>query len=69
MPLFILFRAILENKLAVGGKSLVEHNEILGVDAALHHLNQSLVYKIGRLTVQVGTPDENQLVRYNSWAA
>ena len=33
-------RSILETKLAVGGKSIMEHNEILGMDAALKYLNQ-----------------------------
>lgn len=35
-------RSILETKMAVAGKSVVEHNEILGLDAALRWLNQSL---------------------------
>jgi len=33
----------LETKLAVGGKSIMEHNEVLGLDAALKYLNQTLV--------------------------
>lgn len=36
-------RSILETHMAVAGKSIVEHNEILGMDAALRFLNQSLV--------------------------
>ena len=28
-------RSIVETRMAVGGKSIMEHNEILGVDAAL----------------------------------
>ncbi|KAL3118132.1 hypothetical protein niasHT_001906 [Heterodera trifolii] len=36
-------RSILETRMAVGGKSIVEHNEILGLDAALRYLNQSLL--------------------------
>lgn len=38
-------RSILQTRLAVGGKSVVEHNEILGVDAALRYINSSLVYR------------------------
>lgn len=44
-------RSILETHIAVGGKSVVEHNEILGMDAALRYLNQSLVHRIGSITV------------------
>uniref|UniRef100_A0A914HC09 protein adenylyltransferase n=1 Tax=Globodera rostochiensis TaxID=31243 RepID=A0A914HC09_GLORO len=36
-------RSILETRMAVAGKSIVEHNEILGLDAALRYLNQSLL--------------------------
>lgn len=37
-------RSILETRMAVGGKSIIEHNEILGMDAALRFLNQSLTH-------------------------
>lgn len=36
-------RSILETRMAVGGKSLVEHNEILGLDAAMKFINSSLI--------------------------
>jgi len=36
-------RSILETKLAIGGKSIMEHNEILGLDSALKYINQTLV--------------------------
>ncbi len=39
---------------AVAGKSIMEHNEILGMDAALKYINQTLVDKIGDITLQVG---------------
>ena len=39
--------------LAVAGKSIMEHNEILGMDAALKYINQTLVDKIGDITLQV----------------
>ena len=38
---------------AVAGKSIMEHNEILGMDAALKYINQTLVDKIGDITLQV----------------
>ena len=43
-------RSILETKLAVGGKSVMEHNEVLGLDAALRYINQTLVDKVGEIT-------------------
>lgn len=39
----VFHRSILETKLAVGGKSIIEHNEVLGLDAALKYINQTLV--------------------------
>ncbi|KAA0184150.1 Adenosine monophosphate-protein transferase FICD, partial [Fasciolopsis buskii] len=36
-------RSILETRLAVGGKSLMEQNEVLGLDAALRFLNSTLL--------------------------
>lgn len=44
-------RSILETRMAVAGKSIMEHNEILGMDAALRFLNQSLVH-IGYISVE-----------------
>jgi len=44
-------RSILETKLAVGGKSIMEHNEILGMDSALKYINNTLVDKIGDITL------------------
>jgi len=45
-------RSILETKLAVAGKSIMEHNEILGMDAALKYINNTLVDKLGDITLQ-----------------
>ncbi len=45
-------RSVLETKLAVGGKSVVEHNEVLGMDAALRYINQTLVDRVGEYTLQ-----------------
>ena len=44
-------RSILETKLAVGGKSIMEHNEILGMDSALKYINNTLVDKMGVITL------------------
>uniref|UniRef100_A0A183C6R9 DNA-directed RNA polymerase n=1 Tax=Globodera pallida TaxID=36090 RepID=A0A183C6R9_GLOPA len=45
-------RSILETRMAVAGKSIVEHNEILGLDAALRYLNQSLL-EVQEITLEV----------------
>lgn len=36
-------RSIVETQMAVGGKSIMEHNEILGLDAAMKYINATLV--------------------------
>lgn len=38
-------RSILETHMAVSGKSVMEHNEILGLDAALRFINTTLIHK------------------------
>uniref|UniRef100_A0A1I7Y877 protein adenylyltransferase n=1 Tax=Steinernema glaseri TaxID=37863 RepID=A0A1I7Y877_9BILA len=43
-------RSVLETRMVVNGKSVIEHNEILGMDAALRFLNRSLVH-VGKLTL------------------
>ena len=43
-------RAIVETRMAVQGKSLQEHNEVLGLDEALKFINSSLVRKPGKIT-------------------
>lgn len=45
-------RSILETKLAVAGKSIDEHNEILGLDAAMKYINSTLIHRIGEITVE-----------------
>lgn len=45
-------RSILETKLAVAGKSIDEHNEILGLDAAMKFINSTLIHRMGEITVQ-----------------
>ena len=44
-------RMIVETRMAVGGKSIMEHNEVLGLDAALKYINSSLVHRIGEITM------------------
>ena len=44
-------RMVLETRMAVGGKSIVEHNEVLGLDAALKYINSTLVHRIGAITL------------------
>lgn len=45
-------RFIIETRLAVQGKSLVEQQEVLGLDQALQYVNCSLVNRLGPLTRQ-----------------
>ncbi|BFZ04876.1 hypothetical protein BsWGS_07915 [Bradybaena similaris] len=45
-------RSIVETRVAVGGKSLREQNEVLGLDSALSYINSTLVGRVGRLTLQ-----------------
>ncbi|XP_055594689.1 protein adenylyltransferase Fic [Uranotaenia lowii] len=45
-------RSILETKMAVDGKSIDEHNEILGLDAAMKYINASLVNKNDFITLK-----------------
>ena len=44
-------RSLVETRMAVAGKSLTEHNEILGLEAALKYVNATLLHRIGELTV------------------
>ena len=44
-------RALLETGMAIGGKSIIEHNEILGLDAALTYINSTLIHRIGAITL------------------
>ncbi|KAL1404640.1 hypothetical protein pipiens_018779, partial [Culex pipiens pipiens] len=45
-------RSILETKMAVDGKSIDEHNEILGLDAAMKYINATLVNKNDFITLK-----------------
>ena len=44
-------RAIVETGMAVGGKSVIEHNEVLGLDAALKYINTTLLNDTGPVTL------------------
>lgn len=44
-------RSILETRMAVDGKSIDEHNEILGLDLAMKYINATLVNKNGWITL------------------
>lgn len=44
-------KALLETGMAIGGKSIIEHNEILGLDAALSYVNNTLIRKIGAISL------------------
>ncbi|XP_055356212.1 protein adenylyltransferase Fic-like [Paramacrobiotus metropolitanus] len=44
---FLETKQVVETRLAVGGKSVMEHNEILGMDEALKYLNETLLMRIG----------------------
>ena len=44
-------RAIVETRMGVAGKSILEHNEVLGLDEALKFINGSLLQKQEKLTI------------------
>ncbi|XP_049882800.1 protein adenylyltransferase Fic [Pectinophora gossypiella] len=44
-------RSILETRIAVSGKSIDEHNEILGLDAAMKYINSTLLYRLRAITM------------------
>ena len=44
-------RSLVETRLAIAGKSIMEHNEILGLEAALNFVNSTLVHRIGSVTI------------------
>lgn len=45
-------RAIVETRVAVAGKSIDEHNEILGLDAAMKYINATLVNRVGSISIK-----------------
>lgn len=45
-------RAIVETRVAVSGKSIDEHNEIIGLDAAMKYINATLVNRVGSISMK-----------------
>lgn len=45
-------RSILETRIAVSGKSIDEHNEILGLDAAMKYINSTLLYRLRDVSME-----------------
>ncbi|CAF1298091.1 unnamed protein product [Rotaria sordida] len=43
---------IIETRLAIGGKSLIEQQEVLGLDLALQYVNCTLVNRLGSITLE-----------------
>ena len=44
-------RAVVETKMAISGKSILEHNEVLGLDEAMKFINGTLVQKSESISV------------------
>ena len=42
---------IIDHQTAVAGKSIVEHNEVIGMAEALNYMNNTLLMKIGNITI------------------
>lgn len=45
-------RSIVETGIAIGGKSLIEQQEVLGLDSALSYVNNTLLGRIGSITTE-----------------
>ncbi|XP_033100038.1 protein adenylyltransferase FICD-like [Anneissia japonica] len=45
-------RHVMETGMAVPGKSIMEHNEIIGLSAALKYINQTMSNRFGSLTIR-----------------
>lgn len=45
-------RAVVETGVAIGGKSIYEHNEILGMDAALQYINKTLLHQAQSINIR-----------------
>eukprot|EP00794_Sanderia_malayensis_P016899 gene16899-18605_t len=45
-------RAIVETGMAIGGKSIHEHNEVIGLDEALKYINNTLLAQLGDIGVE-----------------
>lgn len=51
-------RSVLETRMAVDGKSIDEHNEILGLDLAMKYINASLVQKYDLQLILISVRNE-----------
>lgn len=49
-------RSIVETRIAVGGKSIAEHNEILGLDAAMKYINSTLISRYISVYIYIYPP-------------
>ena len=45
-------RSIVETGMAIGGKSVFEHNEVIGMDSALKYINNTLLNEVGPVSVE-----------------
>lgn len=45
-------RAIVESGIAIGGKSVMEHNEVIGLDEALKYMNTTLLQRVGDIGIE-----------------
>ena len=45
-------RSIVETGIAIGGKSLIEQQEVLGLDSALSYVNNTLLGRVGQITIE-----------------
>ncbi|XP_064635017.1 protein adenylyltransferase FICD-like [Lineus longissimus] len=48
---YLQARHVIETRMAIGGKSVLEHNELLGLDAALRYVNSTLLRRIGMISL------------------
>lgn len=45
-------RSIVESGIAIGGKSVMEHNEVIGLDEALKYMNTTLLSRVGNIGIE-----------------
>jgi Fic family protein len=55
-------RHILENRVAISGKSIMEHQEVLGLDAAMRYINKTLLNRNDHV---LNTREILEIHRYN----
>lgn len=57
-------RSFVENRIVINGKSIIEHNEILGMEAAMHFLNSSLLRRVGKFNMHDITDIHKRVLGY-----